>query len=109
MAKKLELSDDQTAKLKSTMESEKEAVTPLREKQHELIKKLKGQVKDKVADADIQTTLNDLKSNPQAIRDQMEKFQSQKETLLTPTQRAKMILGRNKKMHRGKHHEEHEE
>ena len=99
MQKKLNLTDDQTAKMKTLHESQESAMKPLMEKERELMKKLQEQVKSKAADNDIQTTLNDLKTNRTAIRDQMEQFQTQKAGILTPTQQAEMLLMHHKRGH----------
>ena len=92
MQKKLGLTDDQTAKMKALHDSEKEAMKPLWEKQKDLMKTLEGQVKAKASDTDIQATLDAMKSNHEAMRSQMEQFQTQKDAILTPTQRAQMML-----------------
>ena len=98
---------DQVTKLKALRESGKEAFKSLMEKEHGLMAKLNDQVVNKAADAEIQTTLNDLKTNRSAMKDQMEKMQDQKAAILTPTQQAKMVLARRKmlKHHHGKEDE----
>ena len=95
MQYQLGLSADQSAKLKTLWEKENETMKPLMEKQHALMDKLKDQVKNKATDADIQTTLTDLKNSREEMRTQMEQFQSQKAGVLTPTQQAKMLLSRH--------------
>jgi len=99
MQKKLDLTPEQTAKLKALRDADKETFKPLMEKQKELMKTLSSQVDAKAGDADLQTTLNDLKANREALRQQMEQAQAQKAAILTPTQQAKMLLGQKKRMH----------
>jgi Spy/CpxP family protein refolding chaperone len=103
--KKLGLSEEQSAKLKSIRESQKSTLTPLRDKERDLVKKLKSQVEAKAADSDIQATLDEIKTTRKSMGEQMEQFQSQKEQVLTPTQRAKMLLHRMNKPHEKGHEE----
>jgi Spy/CpxP family protein refolding chaperone len=105
MKAKLGLTDDQVAKLKAMGEANKNAFKPFMEKERGIIAKLNDQVVNKAPDADIQTTLNDLKANRSAMKEQMEKMQDEKDTILTPTQQAKRILAREKmfKHAHGKH------
>jgi len=105
MQKKLGLTDDQVTKLNTVMQAEKDAMKPLWDKQKDLMKKLDAQVKAKAADADIQATLDDMKANHKAMQDQGEQFRTQKAGILTPTQQAKMMLGRMKHMHPKDHKE----
>ena len=109
--KNLGLTDDQSAKLKSLKDAQKAALKPLWDKQKELKKKLEGQVKAKAGDSDIQATLDEMTANHKAMMDQMEQFRSQKDAILTPTQRAKMMIGKMKHRHHDKkeHHEEEDE
>jgi Spy/CpxP family protein refolding chaperone len=89
---KMDLSDGQKTKLKALHRTERDALTPLKDKQEDLAKKLRTQVDAKASDAVIQPILEELKSNQKAMRDQIEKFQTQRETILTPTQQAEMLL-----------------
>jgi Spy/CpxP family protein refolding chaperone len=95
---KLGLTDDQAAKLKALRDSGKGAFKPFMEKERGLMAKLNDQVVNKAPDTEIQTTLKDLKTNRDAMKDQMEKMEDQKNAILTPTQQAKMMLGRRKMM-----------
>ena len=92
MQKGLGLTDDQMAKLKAAKDAQKTAMKPLRDQMKSLMEKLGDQVKAKAPDADIQSTLDSLKQTRNALREQMEKGQEQMASLLTPTQRAKMLL-----------------
>ena len=106
MKAKLGLSDDQAAKLKALRASSKEAFKPVMEKDRGLMAKLNDQVVNKAADSDIEATLKDLKANRNAMKEQMEKMQDQKDAILTPMQRAKMLLARHAMMKHGR--EKHE-
>ena len=103
MKARLGLTDDQVAKLKDLRTTSKEAFKAIMEKDKGLIARLNDQVVNKASDSDIQTTLNDLKANRNAMRDQMEKMQDQKDAILTPTQQAKLLLAHRRMMKRGMH------
>jgi len=90
--KGLELTKEQKEKLEALMKSEREAIKPLRRKQRDLRIKLADQIEDKAGDSDIKATLADLKANRKALMEQVDKFRAEKETILTPTQQAKMML-----------------
>jgi Spy/CpxP family protein refolding chaperone len=88
----LGITKDQMAKLKSIMEAQKMALKPLWRKQRDLTTKLSDQVEDKASDSDIQHTLADLKENREAMKTESKRFGDQREAILTPTQRARMML-----------------
>jgi Spy/CpxP family protein refolding chaperone len=108
MQEKLGLTDDQVAKLQAIKDAREKAMKPLRRKQRDLMIKLHDQLEDKASDQEIKATLASLRSNRDAIREEAKRFRGQMEALLTPTQQAKMMLGR---MHRrgGWGHDEHRE
>ena len=103
MKKRLELTDDQAAKLTEAMKVHHQAMQGLWEKQKDAMKKLHEQLKAKAPDADIQTSLDSLKSAHKGAADEEEKFH---ESLgfLTATQRAKLLMG---EMHMRREHEMH--
>lgn len=107
LKKALELTDDQAAKLKDAMKAHGEAMKPLWQQTKDAMKKLGEQLKSKAPDADIQASLDDLKSAHKAISAEEEKFRDGLASFLTPTQRAKMAMGMAKRMRnmrqRGKH------
>lgn len=110
MKKELGLTDDQVSKLKAIRESQKAAIKPLRDKQQELNQKLQGQVKNKASEADIQATLNEIRSNRKAMTDQIQQFHQQKEAILTPTQQAQIAVKMQNRMeHRHDRREERKE
>jgi len=93
LQKKLGLTDDQTKKLESILQSQKAALQPLHEKMRDSMKTLRQQVDQKASDDDIKKTLDALKTNRDDMMAQHKQFQDQIQALLTPTQQAKMLLG----------------
>jgi Spy/CpxP family protein refolding chaperone len=93
----LGLTDEQIAKLQAINESRDKALKPLRRKQRDLTIKLKDRLEDKSSDADIKPLLTELRANREAIKAQSKQFRDEKNTVLTPTQQARMML---MKMHR---------
>ncbi|HVO32320.1 MAG TPA: Spy/CpxP family protein refolding chaperone [Elusimicrobiota bacterium] len=105
LQKELGLTKDQAAKFQALKESFKSAMKPLNDKRRDLMTKLKSQVDAKAPDADLQSTLNDLDANHKAVMDQMMQMKTQMQSLLTPTQRAKMLVARkNHRRHHGSRH-----
>ena len=92
MKKRLELTDDQAAKFKDAMKAHHDAMQPLWESAKASMKKLGEQLKAKAPDSEIQASLDALKANHQAIAAEETKFQDGL-SFLTPTQRAKMLMG----------------
>ena len=108
----LGLTDDQKNKLQTIRENERNAMKPLWRKARDLRDKLSDQVEDKASDSALQSTLADLKSNRKAMMRQMEKFQEDRDAVLTPTQQAKMMVshGHHPMGHDGERgHEGHDE
>ena len=93
MKKRLELTDEQAAKFGAAMKAHGEAMKPLWGQVKEAMKKLGGQLKAKAPDAEIQASLDSLKAARKAIADEEEKFRDSLASFLTPTQRAKMLMG----------------
>jgi Spy/CpxP family protein refolding chaperone len=92
MHDELGLTDDQKAKLKSIREAQEKALKPIWRKQRDLTIKLRDQLEDKAGEAEIGRTLTDLKANREAMTTEAKRFMSQREAILTPTQRARMML-----------------
>ena len=97
----LGLSDEQLAKLEAARKAHAEAVKPLREQMKAGMEKLRGQVKNKAADADIQATMDELSQGRKSMQQAREKFQEDLKSFLNPTQRAKMLLHAMKAMRQG--------
>ncbi len=90
---KLGLTDEQVQKLDASMKSAKETMKPLGEALKQDMAKLKEQVRAKAKDDEIQSTLDSLQKDRTALREAMEKHMDESKGILTPTQRAKMVLG----------------
>jgi Spy/CpxP family protein refolding chaperone len=101
MKKALDLSDEQETKLKDAFKEHKAAVKPISRKLRDLTIKLGDQVEDKAKDKDIQRTLDELKDARKAMSDEREAFTAKLAGFLTPTQRAKMLIGMERRMGRG--------
>jgi Spy/CpxP family protein refolding chaperone len=97
---KLGLTDDQVTKLDAAWKAQKEAAKPLHEQMKKDMEKLKDQVKNKAKDDEIQATLDSLAATRKSMRESMEKTHADADAILTPTQRAKMVL---KMAHARKH------
>ncbi len=90
---KLGLSDDQAAKLKATFQAHREAVRVAHDHARMVRAKLREQVDSKAPDADIKATLEHLRADQRALLDSQEEFEGKLASFLTPTQRAKLLLG----------------
>ena len=101
LKEKLGLSDEQVGKLKDARKAHEEAVKPLREQMKKGMEKLRDQVKNKAADGDIQATLDELAQGRKSMQGAQEKFQADLKSILSPTQRAKMLLGAMRRMRQG--------
>lgn len=98
----LGLSDDQAAKLETTLKAHRTAMQPLREQQGALLKTLGEQIKSNAGDSAVQGTLDQLKSLEKSVQAESEKFHQTLASFLTPTQQGKMLVGMM--MHMGPRH-----
>lgn len=99
MKKRLELTDDQAAKFKDAMKARHDAMQPLWKQAKDDMKKLGEQLKAKAPDTEIQASLDSLKADHKAVAAEEDKFQDSL-SFLTPTQRAKLLIGATR-MRRG--------
>jgi Spy/CpxP family protein refolding chaperone len=90
---RLGLSDEQFSKLKDARKAHEDVNKPLRHKAMEEMKKLGSELKAKADEKAVQATLDEIETTHQAIEDENRKFMSVTKTFLTPTQRAKLIIG----------------
>ena len=90
--RKLGLSEKDAKKLDDAFQSERLTMRPLHRELRDALQKLSDQVEDKAADADIQATLDRVQKARQALQTEMISFRSKLAGILTPTQRAKMML-----------------
>ncbi|MDE2290987.1 MAG: Spy/CpxP family protein refolding chaperone, partial [Elusimicrobia bacterium] len=84
--------EDQQNKLQDIRDKMQEQVLPLRIKERKALRKLRDQVRKKASDSDIAATLDELKSVHDSMRDAQEKSEQEMAKVLTPTQRAMMVL-----------------
>lgn len=93
MKQKLGLTDDQQQKMEAEMKRHGEAEKPLRQTMRDQMKKLADQVKAKdTSDADIETTLDAIKSTHQSMEQEEQAFHDAMGKILTPRQKASMLL-----------------
>jgi len=97
LSRKLDLSEDQTLKLKEAFTARREAVKPLRKELRETMKELREQVRGEEDDKKIGATLDELKKLRKSMKAANEKFQEKLEGVLKPGQRAKMMLAMGKR------------
>ncbi|MFI5350583.1 MAG: Spy/CpxP family protein refolding chaperone [Elusimicrobiota bacterium] len=100
MKEKLGLTDEQAGKLKDAMKTHGDAMKPIGQQMKDGFKKLGEQIKSKASDADIQASLDSLKTARKAMAEEQEKFHDALAAFLTPTQRAKMLIGAEMRMRR---------
>jgi Spy/CpxP family protein refolding chaperone len=100
MQERLELSDDQSAKLEAAFKSSREALKPLMEKARAANKKLKELVRGKGTDAEISAALKDCDAARKAVAEERRKLESSLSSFLKPRQIAKLRLQRERMMRR---------
>ena len=96
----LDLSAEQKSKLKDARRANRDAMKEIWDRKEDHLKALKDQVDRKASDSDIEATLKQLKDDKQAMEAQRDKFHEQLEDILTPTQKAKLVLAMMGKMKR---------
>jgi Spy/CpxP family protein refolding chaperone len=92
--RRLGLSEKDAKKLDETFQSEKKTMRPLHRELRDALIKLSDQVGDNAADTEIQATLERVQKAKQALQTEKSNFRAKLAGLLTPTQRAKMMLWR---------------
>jgi len=101
MAKHLDLTADQQAKIKSLNEAHWAAMKPKREAQKALVRELEELVKAKAADGALSAKLDALKAGHQEIQAAQQAHQDAVAAILTPMQKAKFVLWMVRKMEKG--------
>jgi Spy/CpxP family protein refolding chaperone len=101
MKKKLGLSDEQAKKLETSWQERRKAVKPLMEQLRTALKKVHGELEIGASDKDIQAALDQVEKTRGAIRAAAEQSKKTMDSILTPTQRAKMLVMREKMMRHG--------
>lgn len=102
IARRLGLTEDQAKKMKEFQKTKREAVAPLRKKLKEEMSSLRELVRDEAGDKEIQASLTRLAEARKALQAENEKFIKNLETVLTPSQRAKVLLAMGKLKNRFK-------
>lgn len=96
---RLGLSGEQRAKMKAAGKERREAVRPLREKLREESAKLREQLHSGAAEKDLEATMANIADLRRQIQRRNEEFRSKADALLTPTQRAKLMMGTRRRRH----------
>lgn len=95
------MNDDEAKKLDAAMQAHREAVKPLREALSKAVRKVHGLLEIEASDKDMQAALDQVEQARRSLLAETDKFQKAMEAMLTPTQRAKMLVMREKMMRRG--------
>lgn len=90
---KLGITDDQEAKLKTLKRAHRDAEESARTEIGASMRKLKDQLEDKAPEKDLTATLDKIQASHKAMQAEQEKFMTGMAAILTPTQRAKMLIG----------------
>lgn len=93
MAAWLDLTPEQSTKLKDVMTAHRKATRELRDKRSDATRALRYLVEDKASDGAITAKLNELKSANDALQAAQRKHRDELAKVLTPTQQAKFVLG----------------
>lgn len=95
----LGLTDDQTQKFKAEQKQFRDTAKPLRDKVKSLRETLASQVKDKAADADINTTISSLESAQKDLDAARDSHATALKGILSPIQYAQVVLQMDEAMH----------
>jgi Spy/CpxP family protein refolding chaperone len=113
MREKLGISEEQEAKLKTARRARRDKSAVALAELGAATRKLQDQLEDKASEKDLSGTLDRVAAARQALRAEEDRFEATMSSILTPTQRAKMILAMQAHMHgrgpggmRGGKHEE---
>lgn len=94
---KLDLNADQKAKIDDARKSHREAMDKIMDRKKGHLKELQTKVDDKASDSELRASLDDIKADKKDFQQQMEKFHESLEDILTPRQKALMVLDKMKK------------
>lgn len=101
MKEKLGLTDAQFEKFKEAKEAMEKAGRPMREDLAAEMARLREQLSNKAEDKDIAATLDKLEKARKGMDAAQDKFKADMALILTPTQRAKMLMGMMGQRHGG--------
>lgn len=92
LREKLGISDEQAAKLKAARRATRDATGMARTELKAAMRKLKDQLEDKASEKELAATLERIAAARKAQRAEAEKFEAGLGAILTPIQRAKMLV-----------------
>lgn len=97
MREKLGISEAQAEKLKAARRAKRDASEATRAELKAAMRKLSDQLEDKAPEKDLAATLERIAAARKEQRAEMEKFEAGMREILTPTQRAKMLVAMKKR------------
>lgn len=103
MREKFGLSEEQGAKLKAAHRAKRDAFASAMAEIGAATRKLQDQVEDKASEKDLTATLDKIAAVRKSMRADEDKFEASLSSILTPTQRAKMLLAMKAHMGGGMH------
>lgn len=102
MKEKFGISDEQEAKLKAAKRARRDADAATHAEIGAAMRKLSDQLEDKAPEKDLSATLDKIVAGRKALRAEEDKFEAALTSILTPTQRARMLVAMKGRMG-GKH------
>lgn len=105
MKEKFGISEEQAAKLKAAKRARRDADAAIHADIQAAMRKLSDQLEDKAPEKDLSATLDKIVAARKSMRAEEDKFEAALTSILTPTQRAQMLVamkGRMGKKHGGK-------
>lgn len=92
MREKFGISEEQEAKLKAAKRARRDADAAVHADMGAAMRKLSDQLEDKASEKDLSATLDKIVAGRKAMRAEEDKFEAALTAILTPTQRAKMLV-----------------
>ncbi|MEK7234554.1 MAG: hypothetical protein AAB268_12115 [Elusimicrobiota bacterium] len=107
MREKFGISEEQGAQLKAAHRAKRDVSAASMGEISTLMRKLEDQLEDKAPEKDLAATLDKIVVARRAMRASAEKFEASLTSILTPIQRAKMLVARKEHGHRMRGGPEH--
>lgn len=101
MKEKFGISEEQAAKLKAAKRARRDADAVIHAEIQAAMRKLSDQIEDKAPEKDLSATLDKIAAARKSMRAEEDKFEAALTSILTPTQRAQMLVAMKGRM--GKH------
>lgn len=101
MKEKFGISEEQAAKLKAAKRARRDADAATHAEIGAAMRKLSDQIEDKAPEKDLSATLDKIVAARKSMRAEEDKFEAALTSILTPTQRAQMLVAMKGRM--GKH------